>query len=262
MADILPTAIEAARAAGALLRELQARPRTIDHKGVINLVTDGDRRAEALLVSLIRSRFPSHSILSEEGRDHAGAADVCWILDPLDGTTNFAHGFPFYSVSVAVTVRGELAAGVVYDPNRDECFVAERGAGARMNEAPLRVSAIADLTDALLCTGFPYDIREAPTEVVGHFQAFLVRAQAVRRPGSAALDLAYVAAGRLDGFWEHKIHAWDLAAGALLVREAGGRVSDYAGNPLDMYRGEILASNGLLHDAMVKVLGRQEARRS
>lgn len=261
MADLLPTAIEAARAAGALLRELQASPRTIDHKGVINLVTDGDRRSEALLVSLIRSRFPSHSILSEEGRGHAGAADVCWILDPLDGTTNFAHGFPFYSVSVALTVRGELAAGVVYDPNRDECFVAERGAGARMNDAPLKVSAIAVLTDALLCTGFPYDIREAPSEVVARFQAFLVRAQAVRRPGSAALDLAYVAAGRLDGFWEDKIHAWDLAAGALLVQEAGGRVSDYAGNPLDIHRGEIVASNGLLHAAMLKVLSRQEGGR-
>jgi myo-inositol-1(or 4)-monophosphatase len=257
MGDLLPTAIEAAREAGALLRNLQGGPRTIDHKGAINLVTDGDRRSEALLVSLIRSRFPSHSILSEEGRNHAGAADVCWILDPLDGTTNFAHGFPFYSVSVAVTVRGELAVGVVYDPNRDECFVTERGAGARMNEAPIRVSATLDLTDALLCTGFPYDIREAPDEVIRHFQAFLVRAQAVRRPGSAALDLAYVAAGRLDAFWEHKIRAWDLAAGALLVREAGGRVSDYAGSPLDIHRGEIVASNGLLHEAMVEVLSRQ-----
>lgn len=259
MGDLLPTAIEAARAAGALLRELQAGPRTIDHKGAINLVTDGDRRSEALLVALIRSRFPSHNIVSEEGRDHAGSGEVCWILDPLDGTTNFAHGFPFYSVSIAVTVRGELAAGVVYDPNRDECFVAERGAGARMNEAPIRVSAIADLTDALLCTGFPYDVREAPTEVLADFQAFLIRAQAIRRPGSAALDLAYVAAGRLDGFWERKIHAWDLAAGALLVQEARGRVSDYAGNPLDIHGGEILASNGLLHGAMVRVLSSEEA---
>ncbi|MBI4391561.1 MAG: inositol monophosphatase, partial [candidate division NC10 bacterium] len=196
----------------------------------------------------------SHSIVSEEGSDHAGSGEVCWILDPLDGTTNFAHGFPFYSVSIAVTVRGTLTVGVVYDPNRDECFVAERGAGAQMNEGPIRVSAIADLTDALLCTGFPYDVREAPTGVVAHFQAFLVRAQAIRRPGSAALDLAYVAAGRLDGFWERKIHVWDLAAGALLIQEAGGRVSDYAGHPLDIHRGEILASNGLLHEAMVRVL--------
>lgn len=259
MGDVLPTAIEAARAAGALLRELQAGPRTIDHKGAINLVTDGDRRSEALLVALIRSRFPSHSIVSEEGSDHAGSGEVCWILDPLDGTTNFAHGFPFYSVSIAVTVRGTLTAGVVYDPNRDECFVAERGAGARLNEASIRVSTIADLTDALLCTGFPYDVREAPTEVVAHFQAFLIRAQAIRRPGSAALDLAYVAAGRLDGFWERKIHVWDLAAGALLVQEAGGRVSDYAGHPLDIHQGEILASNGLLHEAMVRVLCGEEA---
>src|SRR5690348_13690816 len=199
---------------------------------------------------LIARRFPSHVVVGEEaGLAAAPSGEFRWILDPVDGTTNFAHGLALFSVSIALEIRGELAVGVVYDPIGEELFTAERGQGARLNGSRIRVSTTAALEDALLCTGFPYSIREERRRQVHVFAAFLEEAQAVRRLGSAALDLAYVAAGRFDGFWEERLYPWDIAAGALLVVEAGGRIGGMDGAPFDTFGGHIVASNGPVHDA-------------
>ena len=250
----LAAAQEAAKEAGRILMEGFGRRTKVYYKGRIDLVTDVDRRSEASIVSFLHRRFPDYTILSEEGQGYDGKGAARWIVDPLDGTTNYAHGFPFFSISIALEQEGRPRCGVVYDPLREEWFTTVRGDGAYLNGEPIHVSDTAQLEEALLATGFPYDMKESPDNNLDHFRNFSLRAQAVRRPGVASIDLAYVAAGRLDGFWEFKLKAWDVAAGALLVTEAGGTVSDFRGGPLDIFRAEIVASNGRIHRAMLDVL--------
>ena len=229
---------------------------TPERKGRIDLVTEHDRRSEALLLARIRERFPDHAVLAEESGPHAAASGVRWIVDPLDGTTNYAHNYPFFAVSVGVEVDGAPAAGAVYDPVRDELFAAAAGGGASLNGARIAVSGIARLEDALLVTGFPYDVRDHPERHVPLFEAFLVRAQGLRRDGSAALNLCYLAMGRFDGFWEGGLAPWDMAAGSLIVREAGGVVTNYAGAPLDLAGRQICAANPALHPRLLEVIAR------
>ncbi len=255
-AALRDAAQEMALEAGAILREGYGRLHRPERKGRIDLVTEYDRRSERLLLEAIRRRFPAHAILAEESGAH-GSADgspTRWIVDPLDGTTNFAHNYPFFAVSIAAEVEGRLAAGVIYDPVREELFAAAAGRGATLNGRPLRVSDIGRVEDALLVTGFPYDVREHPDETLASFRAFLVRAQAIRRDGSATLNLGYVAAGRFDGFWEAHLSPWDMAAGTLIVREAGGRVTAFAGDEFRLDGRQILASNGRLHEEMLAIL--------
>jgi myo-inositol-1(or 4)-monophosphatase len=258
-ARLRDAAIELAREAGAIVREGYGTLHAPERKGRIDLVTEFDRRSERLILDRIAARFPGHAVLAEESGPHAGrsaggASPVRWMIDPLDGTTNFAHNYPFFAVSLGVEIEGALAAGAVYDPVRDEMFAAARGHGATLNGAPLRVSAIARVEDALLVTGFPYDVREHPERILPAFEAFLVRAQGVRRDGSAALNLCYVAAGRFDGFWEAALSAWDTAAGTAILAEAGGRITDYEGGPFAPGRGSILATNGRIHDEMKGII--------
>jgi myo-inositol-1(or 4)-monophosphatase len=253
---LLNFAIQTARDAGRVLAEKFGRALQVSNKGDIDLVTEADLAAELLIVERIRSYHPRHAILAEESGESAREdqpSEYKWIVDPLDGTTNYAHGYPCFCVSVALEQAGEVVIGVVYDPVREELFAAERGGGATLNGRRVRVSDVEDLNAAMVCTGFPYDVRDRG-DFARHFRNFIMRAQAVRRDGSAALDLAYVAAGRFDGFWEEGLRAWDVAAGKLLVEEAGGRVSRYDGSPFRIYEPPILASNGLLHDAMMRVL--------
>lgn len=253
---MLDFAVQTAREAGRILAERFGRITEVSHKGEIDLVTEADLASERFIIERIRNYYPRHAILAEEsGPSDAGErrSDYVWIVDPLDGTTNYAHGYPVFAVSIALEHQGEILLGVVYDPMRDELFAAERGAGATLNGRRIRVSDVEDLNKAMLCTGFPYDVRERG-EFARHFRNFIMTAQAVRRDGSAALDLAYVASGRFDGFWEEGLNPWDVAAGALLVEEAGGRVTDYQGRPFSIYRAPVLASNGLVHDAMMRVL--------
>ena len=251
-------AAELARAAGAILREGHGRAHRPERKGRIDLVTEYDRRSERLVLDGLRARYPGHAVLAEESGAHAGGAGtagaVRWIVDPLDGTTNFAHNYPFFCVSIAAEADGRLAAGAVYDPVRDELFAAAAGHGATLNDRPIRVSDIARVEDALLVTGFPYDVREHPARSLPQFEAFLVRAQAIRRDGSAALNLCYLACGRFDGFWEGQLAPWDMAAGTLLVREAGGLVTTYDGGDFRLDGRQILASNGHVHEEMMGIL--------
>jgi len=247
-------AILAARRAGLLLRLKLGQKRQIKYKGAVNLVTEMDLLAEKIIVSEIRKRHPDHSLLAEEKTDLRGDSPYRWVIDPLDGTTNYAHGFPVFSVSIALGKEGKVILGVVYDPMRDELFVAKKGKGARLNGRRIHVSPTPKLSGCLLATGFPYDIRESAADNFDHFRNFALRAHAVRRAGSAALDLCYVAAGRFDGFWEMKLGPWDMAAGSLIVREAGGKVTDFLGNPVDLDGKHVLASNGKIHREMMKVL--------
>ena len=247
-----------AREAGAILREGHGRVHAPEKKGRIDLVTEYDRRSEALLIERIRARFPDHEIVAEESGRHAGdgerASGSRWYCDPLDGTTNFAHNYPFFGVSLGVEVGGALAAAAVYDPVRDEMFAAAAGEGATRNGESIRISAITRLEDALLVTGFPYDVREHPERHVPLFQEFLLRAQGVRRDGSAALNLCYVAMGRFDGMWEGDLSPWDIAAGALIVREAGGVITGYAGEPLRLDARRIVTANPALHARLLEVV--------
>ena len=255
---MLNFAIQTARDAGSVLIDRLGRAQ-ISNKGDIDLVTEADVASEKLIIDRIKSHYPRHAILAEESGSTAGIEAVAgksdwkWIIDPLDGTTNYAHGYPCFCVSIAVERAGQIEIGVVYDPTRDEMFAAERGQGATLNERPMRVSILDDLNAAMLCTGFPYNVRERPN-FARDFVNFTMNAQAVRRDGSAALDLAYLACGRFDGFWEDGLNAWDVAAGVLLIEEAGGRVTDYRGEPLDIYTPKVLATNGRVHDAMMRVL--------
>lgn len=254
--SFLDTAVEAVRRAGAIQLEGLGRAIDIRKKGTIDLVTEIDIAVERMIRALIAERHPDHDILAEEmGGPGAGSRSrYCWIVDPLDGTTNYAHGLPLFCCTVALEVDGVLEVGAIYDPTRDELFTAERGKGAFLNGKRLQVSQTATLIDALLVTGFPYTVQETLRELVGLFAAFLHTSRAVRRLGSAALDIAYVAAGRMDGFWEQGLNAWDIAAGVLLVQEAGGRVTGLDGGPLELRTGRILATNGLIHDQMREVV--------
>ena len=255
-------AVAIAEEAGAILLEGYGRRHDPERKGAIDLVTEYDRRSEELVLRRLAERFPGSAVLAEESGAHARTSDspLRWIVDPLDGTTNFAHNYPFFAVSIAAELEGEVVAGAIYDPVRPEMFAAARGAGATRNGEPIHVSAIPRIEDALLVTGFPYDVRERPERLIPTFQAFLTRAQAIRRDGSATLNLAYLAMGRFDGFWEASLAPWDLAAGTLLVREAGGRVTNYRGEPFDLGAGEMLATNGALHAEMIEVLATTGAR--
>ena len=247
-------ACEMAREAGAIVREGWGRIHAPERKGAIDLVTEYDRRSEACLLARIAERFPGHAVLAEESGASEGGGAARWIVDPLDGTTNFAHNYPFFAVSVGVEAGGRVVAGAVYDPVRDEMFAAALGAGASLNGVPIRVSGIAGVGDALLVTGFPYDVRERPRRYLDPFEAFLVRAQGIRRDGSAALNLCYLACGRFDGFWELSLSPWDMAAGALIVREAGGVITRFDGAEFRLDGREILATNGRIHEEMKGIL--------
>ncbi|MBX7221539.1 MAG: inositol monophosphatase [Blastocatellia bacterium] len=251
---MLNFAKQLARDAGRILREHMGRQLDVRHKGQIDLVTEVDLLSEKFIREQINNRFPKHQILGEEGGLSEQTSAYRWIVDPLDGTTNYAHGYPCFCVSVALEHEGTVIVGAIYDPTRDELFAAERGQGATLNERAIQVSTIPSLERALLCTGFPYNVRTSPQKNLNHFSRFLDVAQAVRRDGSAAIDLCYVAAGRFDGFWELNLSAWDMAAGSLIVTEAGGQVTKFDGSPFDNYIPEILATNGLLHTAMSDVL--------
>ena len=256
--DILSRAVSIAHEAGALIR--RAFPRTalshIGLKGAVNPVTETDTAAERLILSRLRAAFPHHRILAEEG---GGAAwqepgPPVWLVDPLDGTNNFAHGFPHVAVSLALVAEGRPVVGVIYDPLKDETFAAAVGRGAMLNGEPIHVSKVARLADGFLATGFPYDRRTAPDNNTARLDHFLRRSLGVRRAGAASLDLAYVACGRFDGFWEIRLKPWDVAAGVLLVREAGGRATDFAGTANCLSGEEIVASNGLIHEEMLRVI--------
>ncbi|MGQ9802006.1 MAG: inositol monophosphatase family protein [Candidatus Saccharicenans sp.] len=252
--QFLAAAREAALEAGHFLREGLDQKKEVDFKGQVDLVTAYDRRSEELIYEKLSRIFPEHSFLAEENIKQKKESDYCWLVDPLDGTTNYAHGLPVFCVSIALLWREEIIIGVVYDPCRQELFTAVRGQGAYLNDRPVRVSDSKELGRSLLATGFPYDVRTSPDNNLSHFANFAVRAQAVRRLGSAALDLCYVACGRFDGYWELKLKPWDLAAGALMVREAGGRVSDLQGQEFAISSPHLVASNGLIHQAMLEII--------
>jgi len=257
---LLNFAIQTARDAGSILADRMGRALQVSNKGDIDLVTEADLASEKLIIERIKSHYPRHAILAEE----SGATEVIypvkgetewrWIVDPLDGTTNYAHGYPCFCVSIALERAGSIEIGVIYDPTRDEVFAAERGQGATLNDRRIQVSTVDDLNAAMLCTGFPYNVRERP-DFARDFAKFTMQAQAVRRDGSAAIDLAYLACGRFDGFWEDGLNAWDIAAGVALIKEAGGRVTDFNDGPLDIFTPKVLASNGLIHEKMMRVLG-------
>ncbi len=261
MEDFLAVAGEAARRAGMILRENIHGARKITYKGDINLVTEMDMRSERTVVEVLHAAFPGHGIIAEEETAIRNDSGYTWIIDPLDGTTNYAHGYPCFSVSVALEHEGEIITGVVYDPMREELFTAQKGQGAFLNGKKIKVSTADELIKSLLATGFPYDRKETEKNNLDYFHGLLMASQEVRRDGSAALDLCYVAAGRFDGFWELKLKPWDVAAGSVIVREAGGTVSGLSGTPFDMHAQEILASNGRIHDQMVEELQRAANRK-
>jgi myo-inositol-1(or 4)-monophosphatase len=251
----LTTAVEAVVLAGDLQMARFGGDVSVNKKGTIDLVTDVDVEVERRFRALIAERFPAHQILAEElGGARAVPSGPCWVFDPIDGTTNFAHGLPIFCASLALEIGGIAEVAAVYDPTRKELFTAQRGGGAFLNGRPLRVSSAARLVDAMLVTGFPYDVHSRVDEIVGLFGAFVGRARAVRRLGSAAIDLCYVGAGRLDGFWETDLKPWDIAAGALIVAEAGGRVTTTDGEPFQSRAGHVLATNGRLHEPMLSVI--------
>ena len=249
-------ALRAARAAGRIHLQRLSRIKVSRKTNSIDLVTEADRESEEAVIRTLNRAFPEHAILAEESGANARLSEHRWIIDPLDGTTNFAHGFPQFCVSIAYERRGRVELAVVFDALKRELFVAARGRGARLNGRPIHVSATPSLDRALLATGFPYDRRERRNFYFTFWEAFMMRTQGVRRTGSAALDLCYVACGRVDAFWEFGLRPWDVAAGALVVGEAGGRVSNLDGSPLDLEARKILASNGKLHRAMRETIAK------
>jgi myo-inositol-1(or 4)-monophosphatase len=263
-ADIEQVAMRAARGAGRIHMRWVTRTR-ISRKSnnPIDLITEADRESEAAIIETIHRAFPTHAVLAEESGASERKSDHRWIIDPLDGTTNFAHGFPAFAVSIAYERRGRVEIAVVFDAFHKQCFTARRGKGARLNGRPIRVSENFTLAGSLVGTGFPYNRRERRRFYLCFWEEFMMRVQGVRRTGSAALDLAAIASGRLDGFWEFGLKPWDVAAGALLVGEAGGRVTNMDGTPLDLRGGNILATNGRIHDEMMEVIRavRPEAER-
>ena len=248
--DFLPEMEQIAREAGALLMEFFRQRVTVEYKGEADLVTVADRKSELLIRERLLERWPSFDILGEEGGLQDTGSDYRWYVDPLDGTTNFAHGFPVFCVSMGLEYKGERIAGVIYDPTRDELFAAQRGGGAFLNQQPIRVSKVARLAECLVATGFPSHKRHKNPNIFFYHQITL-HTHGVRRAGSAALDLCYVACGRLDGFWEFNLNPWDTAAGVLMVAEAGGKVSDFKGGPFQLDSRETLASNGLVHEQLL-----------
>lgn len=258
---LLETAVGAGRAAGKLLLEYARSGFRVRHKNPIDLVTDADHAAEQLIISHIRARFPMHRFLAEEqGHVEPSPSPYLWVIDPLDGTTNFAHGYPAYCVSIGLEYQGRCILGVVVDPSRDELFTAAEGSGAQLNGQTISVSETSILGASLLVTGFAYDIRETARNNLDHFAKFALKAQGLRRTGSAALDLCYVAAGRFDGFWEVRLNPWDMAAGSVIVQQAKGQLTDFSGAELSIYGQELVASNGHIHQAMLTVLHEDPAQ--
>ena len=256
MKELNDFAVNLARDAGNLLKEKFNSKHEVHYKGEINLVTEADKMSEDLIIAAINSSFPDHGILSEESPAQNSSAKLRWIIDPLDGTTNYAHGYPVFCVSIALENEGVIVLGVIYDPLREDMFVAERGKGAYLNGKKLKVSPTATLSRSLLATGFPYDIRMSKDNNLNYFNLMAVEAQAIRRAGAAALDIAYLAAGRFDGFWELKLMPWDVAAGCLMVEESGGVISDMSGGQWDISSPNVLVSNGLIHEQMISVFKR------
>jgi len=271
MKDFRELAIRAAKEAGDILRKNLGKIKRIDYKGRVSLVTDVDRKAEKKIIGIIKEKYPSYDILTEERRIEEKGSQYKWIIDPLDGTTNYVHGYPRYCVSIALERDGKVILGVVYDPVPDELFLAEKEKGATLNGRKISISKIDKLDKSLLATGFPYDRREKADEYLKLYREFMVNSQGVRRDGAAALNLCYTANGRFDGFWEEKLAPWDVAAGSLIVTEAGGKVTDFKGNRLDIYEnlpanrltaqgvwqaGEILASNGKIHRELEEILAK------
>lgn len=262
---LLATAIDIVLRAGEIQLAHFHRDVRIDKKGAIDLVTEADLEVERMCRRTLAERFPSHSILAEElgsGSDRGGSPDYCWVFDPIDGTTNYAHGLPIFCASLGLEIAGRVEVAAIYDPTRRELFTAERGGGAFLNGAPLRVSETSTLIEALLVTGFPYDVHEDAEEVLGLFGEFVRRARAVRRLGSAALDIAYVAAGRFDAFWEDNLQPWDVAGASLLVEEAGGLVSGTDGSPFRVRSGHVLAATPGLQAQMLATIRAYRAGRS
>jgi myo-inositol-1(or 4)-monophosphatase len=258
--NYLSVAEESAREAGKILRDNLGRIKEIEYKAKNSLVTEVDRLSESLIIKIIKSSFPSHGILAEERGRSRGASAYIWIIDPLDGTTNYTHTYPVFSISIALEVEGIIRLGVVYDPTREEFFNAELGKGAYMNGERIGISRTKAVEESLLCTGFTHENEWMVDENLRHFENFIRSAQAVRRDGSAALNLCYVSCGRFDGFWELGLHPWDTAAGALILRESGGKVTNFSGGEFDIYGKETLGTNGLIHNGMINVisLGREK----
>jgi myo-inositol-1(or 4)-monophosphatase len=254
MDRVLEFAVQLAFESGRIQKGRFQESHSIYHKGEINIVTEVDLECQERIMSLIGTHFPGDRIISEEKDNLFDGHGNRWIIDPLDGTTNYAHGYPFFCTSIAYEVEGRLVCGVVYNPIFDELFFAERGRGSYLNGQRLHVSSTGEMKQALLVTGFPYDLATSSRNNIDHFVAFLYNAQAVRRDGSAALNLSYVAAGRFDAFWELKLNPWDTAAGLLMLTEAGGTATDFEGVPFDIYKGQIVASNGVLHEEMLRIL--------
>ncbi|MGH9469714.1 MAG: inositol monophosphatase family protein [Terriglobia bacterium] len=261
MEDYLTAASEIAQEAGALLSRLAERPHEISYKRPLDLVTEADRGSEALITARLRKRFPAHGIVAEEGARHESSSDYCWYVDPLDGTTNFAHGFPMYCVSLGLARREEPVCGVIFDPLRKDLYTAERGAGSFCNGRRMRVSQIDSLSESLLGTGFPPTSRDHDLNIRFYFR-FTQLSHGVRRAGSAALDLCSTALGRFEGFWELKLNPWDKAAGVLMVTEAGGEVTNLAGGPFKLLENELFASNGRVHEAMLQIFSEVLAGRT
>ncbi len=258
---LLETAIAATRAAGEFLLQSVGSVKFVGRKEgqARNLVSEIDKGSEERIIAMIREQFPGHAILAEESGAHDIVSEYKWIIDPLDGTTNFLHGVPIFSATVAVEYRGELVAGATYDPNHDEMFTAIRGGGAYRNGKRLAVSAVSTMIEGLMVTGFPYDLAGDPDRALDHFCNFTRVSQGIRRLGSAAIDLAYVAAGRFDGYWEVALNPWDMAAGILLVNEAGGTTSDFSGRPKSIYQKQMLATNGKIHRQCLDILAKGAA---
>lgn len=250
---LLDVAVRAARASGRIQKRSLTGSFRIGFKGESNLVTDVDLLCEERIVALIRRHFPSHGFFAEERGETSGTSPYRWIIDPLDGTTNYAHGYPCFCTSIALEKDGEIVLGVVFDPLRNELFTAQKGRGARLNGRKIGPSTTAALSQSLLATGFPYHVKQS-RQNLREFRGFMLHCRAVRRDGSAALDLCYTAMGRFDGFWEFSLSPWDMAAGGLILEEAGGRITLTNGQPFTIYKGDVLASNGRIHASMLRVL--------
>jgi len=256
----LQVAVAAAKEAGRIQMEHAGHSHSVEYKGAINPVTMVDKLCDQTITQLISNAFPDHDILTEESPFQKKGSPWRWIIDPLDGTTNYLHGYPCYCVSIGLELEGEVKLGVVYNPILDELFYAEKGGGAFLNGNRIFVSHEDHLDRSLLVTGFPYDVREHADFYLSYFRQFITRSFGLRRPGSAGIDLCYLAAGRFEGFWEWKLHAWDVAAGSLIITEAGGKVTDFHGQPYSIYSEEILASNGLVHEEMLEVIREAEEK--
>lgn len=254
MNEFTTIAKQAAKISGRLLMDYFRKTLKVEKKGQIDLVTNADLESENIIKDIILSKYPDHGFKAEEGGGSDNNSEYLWLVDPLDGTTNYAHGFPFFCVSIALLKNDILQSGCIYSPIFEECFIAEKNHGAFLNDKRIQVSDTKLLVDSLLATGFPYDIRTTNDDNIKEFTAFAKSARAIRRPGSAAMDLAYTACGRFDGFWEFKLSPWDIAAGVLIVEEAGGNVTSWSGEKVNILSGEILASNKLIHNHMIDVL--------